>query len=335
MLAVRAGAEIHRESSLVALQTPATPKDKEPPPPSMATHRLLSAGSDAARLSPEASNGACFLHPVRHGRIVDLAAMETVLRALFAHAPRSRLRALLPGSRMNLVLSNHLEAPERFKFQELMRDFGFSRIRQVESIQAAAAACGFGADTTAGRHNVGGRMVIDLGGGKTSMGVFSMGEMTAWHWFPIGGARLERAIADYVEERYRIRLPLSLAERIKIAIGSVYPKHRPETFEITGRDLSSGIEKILTLNDNELRDVLVDACEPLVMTIQQGFEEVAPELAADIMHNGVSLVGGGALLSGLSEFLRDRTGLTFHPATDPINAVIRGAMVLAERRQPD
>ena len=102
---------------------------------------------------------------------------------------------------------------------------------------------------------------------------------------------------------------------------------------LTGTDTASGVEKNFRVDDNEIRDVLVDACEPLVMIIQQVFEQLSPEMAADIAQEGVAVVGGGALLAGLPEFLMDRTGLKFKPARDPLNAAIRGGVLSLRRKK--
>jgi rod shape-determining protein MreB len=155
--------------------------------------------------------------------------------------------------------------------------------------------------------------------------VFTLGSRVAWHWCPQGGRDLDEAIMAHVEHRHRLRLHPGTAEAIKLALGSVYPRARPETLEIPGFDTATGVEKKVTLDDNELRDLLIDGCEPLVMAIHQSFDGVPPELAADISQGEITLVGGGALLSGLPLFLAERTGLRFRVADDPINAAIRGA----------
>ena len=323
VLSIGQGDRIFREPSLVALAPRKGSPGKEAPPPSLPTARLLGVGAAALALAHEENPGITWVRGVEQGRVSDRYVMEAVLRHVLREAPVSRMRSLLLGARMTLVVSPQLEELDRLRHQELLRNFGFGRIRTIDSLQAAAV--GGGLDIG----GVGGRMVIDLGGGTTRIAAFSMGEVTAWHWHPFGGLDLDRALEVFIEERYRIRLLPGQAEQIKMRFGSVYPRAEPAAVELFGPEPSTGIEKKVTLDDNEIRDVLLDACEPLVMTIQQGFERLAPELAADIIQAGVTMVGGGAMLSGLSEFLQDRIGLTFHRAPDPINAVIRGALWMA------
>jgi rod shape-determining protein MreB len=313
-----------REPTLAAFAIP-------PAPPAGSRRRrarrppLPAAGRDASRLAGELGNGARLIHPIVQGRIVHLEALELVLRGLIRAAGLYRLKLRLIGGRLALVVPPHLEEVERIRFSELMRDFGFGKVRLVEAV--VAAAWGSGMDHASPQ----GRMLVEVGGGKTTVAAFALGERTGWSWHPVGGQDLDRAIIDYVLRRHRIALHPALAEEIKLRIGSVYPHPRPATLEIAGADTATGVEKKVALDDNEIRDVLVDACEPLMMAIQQGFETITPELAGDIARTGITLAGGGALLSGLPEFITERTGLACERAPDSINATIQGAVSLLRR----
>ena len=167
---------------------------------------------------------------------------------------------------------------------------------------------------------------------KNQRGRIRHGRVGGLSWAPFGGEDRDRAREAYIEHRHRVRLNVSQAERLKLTLGSLYPGQKPETAILTGIDSASGVEKNFRVDDNEIRDVLVDACEPLVMIIQQVFEQLSPEMAADIAQEGVAMVGGGALLAGLPEFLMDRTGLKFQPARDPLNAAIRGGILSLRRK---
>lgn len=327
VLAYDHGRRILREPSLIALSSRRTPPGKPPPPPpSLPGSRLLAVGTDAAELECKNDNGAHWIRPVAHGRIVEPLAMEAVMRKLIGRAPLNRLRSFLPGSRISLVVSPHLDEDERGRHREALHGFGIRKIEYVDSALASAMGCGLHLSGIAGR------MLLDFGGGKTSVAVFTMGELTAWSWAPFGGGDLDRALAAYVERRHRVGLTASQAENLKLTLGSLYPGQKPETVLLTGTDMASGVEKNFRVDDNEIRDVLVDACEPLVMIIQQVFEQLTPEMAEDIARHGVAVVGGGAMLAGLPEFLMDRTGLRFQPARDPLNAAIRGGALSLERK---
>ncbi len=250
------------------------------------------------------------------------------MRVLLEEAPIGGVRALLPGYRVCLPLPPGTTEAQRRLHHQALRGFGLKTIQVADAALAAAWGCGMDIS------GVGGSMVMDLGGGKTSIAAFTMGEPVARHWFPFGGADLDQAIARHVEERFRVRLTPSQAERVKLSIGSLYPLGERRTLALSGEDTANGVVKNFTVDDNEIRDVLVDACEPLVMNIQQGFEQLSPELAADIVQKGVVMVGGGALMPGLPEFLHDRTGIRFAPAADPVHAIIQGGVILMEQKRP-
>jgi rod shape-determining protein MreB len=287
---------------------------------------LLAVGAAAAELEWKNDNGAHWIRPVAHGRIVEPLAMKAVMRKLIGQTQLNRLRSFLLGSRISLVVSPHLDENERRKHMEALHGFGVRKIELVDSTLASAMGCGLDLSGIAGR------MILDFGGGKTSVAAFAMGELTAWSWAPFGGGELDRALMAYIEHRHRVRLTATQAESLKLTLGSLYPGQKPAAAMLAGTDSVSGVEKNFRVDDNEIRDVLVDACEPLVMIIQQVFEQLSPEMAGDIAQEGVAVVGGGALLAGLPEFLMDRTGLRFQPARDPLNAVIRGGVLSLRRK---
>jgi rod shape-determining protein MreB len=320
VFATESAQTILREPCLISLAPRKTPPGKKPPP-AAAQFRLQAVGSDVALPLGGEENGVRLVHPIDRGRIADVEALELVLRKVVAQAELNPLRKALFGLRMTWLTALHLEERERTRYQDLLKDFGFNRIHPLDG--PVAAARGAGLDTEQSR----GQMLVDIGGGQTTAVVFTLGSIAAWHWSPTGGRDLDEAIAAYVLRRYRLWLHPTTAEAIKLALGSVYPRARPETLDISGSDTVTGVEKKVTLDDNELRDVLIDGCEPLVMAIHQSFDGIPPELAADILQGEITLVGGGALLSGLPAFLAERTGLHFRVTEDPINAAIRGAFL--------
>jgi rod shape-determining protein MreB len=334
VLARRGGKAVLREPCLIALAPRRPPPGRKPAPGHRRAagqaagakagtgepFRLQAVGSEVAAPAGGEDNGVRVVHPIDHGRIVDELGLELVLRKVMAQARIHPLRRALFGLRLSLLAPLHLEERERLRFRDLLRDFGFNRIRAVDG--PVAAAQGAGLDTGEPR----GQMLIDIGGGQATVAAFTLGSIAAWHWAPTGGRALDEAIAAYVLRRHRLHLHPTTAEDIKLRLGSVSPRARPEFLHIVGLDTATGVEKKVTLDDNELRDVLIDACEPLVMAIHQSFDDVPPELAADISQGEITLVGGGALLDGLPRFLAERTGLRFRVAPDPINAAIRGAL---------
>ena len=321
VLALQKGDRILREPAVITVAEPVQ-KPGLRSAPKHGRERILGVGSEAAGFTPDADNGVRWVHAVTHGDIADSRALGLVLRKLIRKARSNWIENLIKARKVALLAAPGMEEVERIKFSELLRELGMTRVTVVDAARAAARGSGWDLSRPQGQ------MVIDMGGGKTTFTAYSYGETTASRWSPFGSIDLDRALADYIKGRYHLRLHPRQAEEIKQALGSVYPLTNPESLRITGTDYSTGIEKNITLDDNEIRDVLIDVCEPFILALQQAFETITPELAGDIANRGILLVGGGALLSGLCEFMTERTGLKIHVPPDPINVSIRGALLM-------
>lgn len=293
---------------------------------------ISSAGSapgrsrSSSRADPEPSEMTPqpeIVMPVRRGRVVDVYAMELVLKRAMSMAV-SRWSGFGLGHVGALLATPDLPEEELSLMRAILIDVGISRMHIMNAPFAAARGGGLDIDRPQGR------MLMDLGGGRTRFAVFTMGELATWWQADFGGEDLTTAIVRYIADRYRRSISLETAEQVKLNIGSVYPTHTAQNMEVTAYDLLNGEGKKLNLGDSEIRDVLVDSCETLLMDFQQGFDQVPPELAGDIARYGVTLVGGGSLLEGLPSFLKERTGLNFNTGPDPENAAVRGAQQLLQ-----
>ena len=322
VLAMGDAPRIFREPSLVALSLPRRGKTRLGKLLQSGVARVLGAGTETSEIPDLENEAVQWVYPVSQGRLEDPYALELVLQRLVDQEAAGWMRGVLTRKRVGLMIAPQLPSEERLKFQEVLRGFGLGRLAWIDA--PSAAVVGSGMDISEPR----GRMLIDVGGGKTTLTAFSMGSATLSQGVPFGGNQLDEAVVQFVLKRFRLRIGLKKARYIKEALGAVYPKPQPQSLKITGSDAPSGIEKKVTLDDNELRDVLMDGCEPLLLGIQQAFEGISPELSSDIAQSEILLTGGGAVLSGLAEFLSERTGLRFRTPTDPINAAVRGGMAL-------
>jgi rod shape-determining protein MreB len=266
--------------------------------------------------------GVRVVAPVERGRLVDLQAMHLLVEALFKRLRFQTGFSLAATLRIAVIVPAELTERDFARFQEFADDLGGGRPLLIEA--PYAAAMGLGLDITANR----GRLLVDIGGGKTTTALFSLGGLAAYGWAPFGGEDVTAALLRFVAKRWQAHLPWPAAEQVKSSIGSVYPREQMQSIMVTGSDIRTGFEKKVTVDDNDLRDVLIDACEPLVMAIQRTLSEIPAELAGDLEADGVLLHGGGALLYGLADFLTERIGLPFRLADDPINVTIRGAQAL-------
>ena len=265
--------------------------------------------------------GVKVVAPVERGLLSDLPAMHLLVEALLRRLGFQNGFNLSATSRIAVVVPAQLPEREFARYQHFADDLG-ARPLLIEGPYAAAK--GLDLDITANR----GRLLVDVGGGKTSVALFSLGGLAAYGVVPFGGEEVTAALLRFVARRWQVNLPWPIAEHVKYTIGSVYPREQIQSVTVAGTDVRSGFDKKVTVDDNELRDVLIDACEPLVMAIQRTLSEIPAELAGDLETDGALLYGGGALLYGLAEFLTERIGLPFRLAEDPINVTIRGAQAL-------
>jgi rod shape-determining protein MreB len=188
-----------------------------------------------------------------------------------------------------------------------------------------AAAIGAGLPVT----EASGNMVVDIGGGTTEVAVISLSGIVISHSIRAAGNKMDEAILQYVKRKYNLLIGERTAELIKMKIGSAYPEEKPQSIEVKGRDLVTGIPKTLEINSEEVREALYESISMIIDTVRITLEGTPPELAADIVDKGIVLVGGGALLKNLDTLLREVTSLAITIVDDPLSAIVLGAgMVL-------
>jgi rod shape-determining protein MreB len=184
-----------------------------------------------------------------------------------------------------------------------------------------AAAIGAGLPVTEPK----GSMIVDIGGGTTEVAVISLGGIVYSISVRVAGDKMDEAIAEYIKRKYRLLIGSSTAEIIKTTIGNAFPGESLESVEVKGRDLTTGIPKILTIDSDEVREAISEQVNAIVGAVRTALEQMPPELAADLIDSGIMLAGGGALLKNLDTLLRSETKLPIRIAGDPLSAVAVGA----------
>jgi rod shape-determining protein MreB len=193
-----------------------------------------------------------------------------------------------------------------------------SEVHLVE--QAMVAAIGAGLPIT----EPSGNMVVDIGGGTTDVAVISLAGTVYSRSVRIAGNEMDDAIIQYLKRKYSLLIGERTAERVKMEVGSAYPLKEGIHVEIKGRDLIEGVPKTLPTTDEEIREALAEPVSTIVEAVKSALERTPPELSADIMDKGIVLSGGGALLRGLDQRLRNETGLPVVLAEDPLSSVVLG-----------
>ncbi|MDP3284797.1 MAG: rod shape-determining protein, partial [Desulfobacterales bacterium] len=169
-------------------------------------------------------------------------------------------------------------------------------------------------------------MVVDIGGGTTEVAVISLAGIVYSRSVRVAGDKMDAAIIQYIKRKYNLLIGERSAEIIKTAIGNAYPDPEDiETIEVKGRDLASGIPKILSIDSEEIRLAISEQIDAIVETVKIALEHTPPELASDIVDRGIVLTGGGALLKNLDKLLREETGLPITVTEDPLSTVCLGA----------
>ena len=184
-----------------------------------------------------------------------------------------------------------------------------------------AAAIGAGLPV----HEPAGNMIVDIGGGTTEVAVISLGGIVASESIRIAGDELDEAIVTYVKKEYSLAFGERTSEEIKIALASAYPLQEELYAEIRGRDLVTGLPKTVVVSTVEIREAIEEPVAAIVDAVKVTLDKTPPELAADIMGNGIVMAGGGAMLHGLKERLTAETGMPIRVADNPLYSVVIGS----------
>ena len=184
-----------------------------------------------------------------------------------------------------------------------------------------AAAIGAGLPITEPTSN----MVVDIGGGTTEVAVISLAGIVYSKSVRVGGDKMDEAILQHIKRKYNLLIGIRTSELIKTTIGTAFPSDQIETIEVKGRDLVTGIPKILTIDSEEVRKAISEQVDTIVETVRIALEQTPPELAADIVDKGIVLAGGGSLLKNLDILLREETKLPITITEDPLSTVAIGS----------
>jgi rod shape-determining protein MreB len=214
---------------------------------------------------------------------------------------------------------------EKRAVREAAMQAGARAVYLVEEPMAAAIGAGLKIQEP------GGHLVVDIGGGTTEVAVISLSGIVQCRSVRTAGDEMNDAIVQYIRKHYNLLVGERRAEEIKIALGAHEPgRQRPRTIDVKGSDLVSRVPKTITMNEDEVREALYDCIATIVETVRTCLERTPPEISADMLDNGVTLTGGGALLTGLDEIIRKETYLPVTIAENPLSCVALGVGALLD-----
>ena len=248
--------------------------------------------------------------------IADFDITEAMLRhfILMVHNRRTLVRP-----RIIVSIPSGITQVERRAVKETVESAGAREIFLIE--EPMAAAIGAGLPITEPISS----MVVDIGGGTTEVAVISLSGIVYAKSVRVAGDRMDEEIVQYMRRKFNLLIGERTGEIIKTTIGCAYPEKELKTVDVRGRDLISGIPKIVEINSEEVREAIMEPVSLIIDAVKDALENSPPELAGDIVDRGIMLTGGGALLRGIDLLIREETGLPVTIADDPLSAVVRGA----------
>jgi rod shape-determining protein MreB len=278
--------------------------------------KILAIGKEAKTMLGRTPGDIVATRPMADGVIADFDITETMLRYFIrkVHNRRSLVRP-----RIIISVPSGVTQVEKRAVRESAESAGAREVFLIE--EPMAAAIGAGLPITEPTSN----MIVDIGGGTTEVAVISLAGTVYSRSVRVGGDKMDEAILQHIKRKYNLLIGLQTAELIKVTVGSAYPTDEPECIEVKGRDLVTGIPKILTIDSEEVRKAISEKVETIIETVRIALEQTPPELSADVVDKGIVLTGGGALLKNLDVLLREETRLPITITDDPITTVVLGA----------
>lgn len=279
------------------------------------SNKIEAVGQEAKEMLGRTPGNIEAIRPMKDGVIADFEVTERMLEYFIQ---RSHNRKLYVHPRIVIGVPSEITQVEKRAVRDSAIRAGASEVFLVE--QATMAAIGAGLPIT----EPSGNMIVDIGGGTTDIAVISLAGTVYSRSVRIAGNEMDDAIIQYLKRKYNLLIGERTAEQIKIDVGSAFPLKEKVVVEIKGRDLVEGVPRVLSITDEEIREALAEPISTIVEAVRSALERTPPEVSADILDRGVVLSGGGSMLRGLDQRLRNETGLPVVLAEDPLASVVLG-----------
>jgi rod shape-determining protein MreB and related proteins len=285
------------------------------------THQVIAVGQEARNIIGRHGHRIVTIRPLKDGVIADFEVTSVMIK-YFLNKVFSRRQIVKP--RLVVAVPTGITSVEKRAVIEAAEQAGAKQIHLVEEPMAAAIGAGLMIDQPFGN------MIVDIGGGTTEVAVISMFAVAYSESVRVAGDEANEAILRYMQRERQMIISEILAENIKMKIGTAFPPEHPQTLNVTGKEILTGIPRTFTVTDEEIREAIREPVSAIVEAVKRALEKTPPDLAADIHDNGFWLAGGGALLKGLDTLLSQTTSLKVNIAEDPLTAICRGAGAVIE-----
>lgn len=285
------------------------------------TGRVVAVGTEAKNMLGRTPPHIIAVRPLVDGVISDFEVTEEMIAYLVKKAELYSKKVL--GPRVVVGVPSGVTNVEIRAVRDATRNAGAREVYIVEEPMAGAIGMRLPI------HDPVGSMIIDIGGGTTDIAVISLGGIVRSRNLKVAGDKLNNDIISYIRTEFKILIGEKTAEAIKISVGNVLEKEPMET-KVRGRDLITGLPREVVITDSDIREAIAPSVDSLVEATKEVLETTPPEILADVMHRGINLVGGGALIKGLDELLSAQLRLPVYIAEDPLTAIARGTGIILE-----
>ena len=296
-----------REPSVVAVQ-----KD---------TNEVLAIGAEAKRIIGRTPGNIVAIRPLKDGVIADFDITQAMLKFFIKKAIGNKT---FVRPRVVVGVPSGVTAVERRAVLDATIQAGAREAYLIEEPMAAAIGAGLPVQEATGN------MVVDIGGGTSEVAVISLGGIVVSRSVRIGGDKMDEAIVQYIKKRYNLLIGERTAEEIKITIGTAMKVENPDTMEIRGRDLVTGLPKTLTIDANQIQEALSEPVAGIIDAVRGTLERTPPELSSDIMDRGIVMTGGASLLRNLDRMLSKETGMPVYVSDSALSCVALGTGIAVE-----
>ena len=278
---------------------------------------ILAVGNQANEMLGRTPDNIVAIKPMKDGVIADFEMTQEMVRLFLKKACGRKSGLLKPA--VTVCVPTGITNVEKRALEDAIIAAGAKDVTVLEEPMAAAVGAGIDIDRPVGH------MIVDIGGGTTEVAIVSLKGVVISKSLRLAGNAIDAAIASYIKNQYNLTIGERTAEEIKIEIGSALPFEGESGYEIKGRDIISGLPKTITVSSAEVREAMVTPLREIVSAVTAVLEETPPELAGDIMDNGIVLTGGGALIRNIDRLINMITGLSVKVADNPTDCVALGA----------
>ena len=278
-------------------------------------------GSTAKDMLGKTPANIVAIRPMKDGVIADFEVTEAMLK-YFIHKVHGRSWAVSP--RVVIAVPSGITPVEKRAVINSAERAGARKVYLMEEPMAAAIGCGLPFAEPRGS------MIVDVGGGTTEVAILSLGGIVKSTSIRIAGDEMDLAIVNYMKGAYDLQIGEQSAETVKMTIGSAYPLKKELTMEVRGLDAKKGLPRKVVVTSEEIREAISEPVSGMIGAVQKTLNSCPPELAGDLLEQGITLAGGGALLRGLRKAVAEQVGLPCYLADDPLTAVARGTGVFLD-----